>query len=58
MVVAARRPERGSGARAARAAIEAAKRFYEKYGFVAHPVDPMIAMITVAPAVSRQGGGR
>ena len=28
----------------------AAKRFYEKYGFVASPVDPMTVMITVAEA--------
>jgi GNAT superfamily N-acetyltransferase len=27
---------------------EAAKRFYEKYGFVASPVDPMTVMITTA----------
>jgi ribosomal protein S18 acetylase RimI-like enzyme len=30
---------------------EAAKRFYEKYGFVASPVDPLTVMITVAEAV-------
>jgi GNAT superfamily N-acetyltransferase len=29
---------------------EAAKRFYEKYGFVASPVDPLTVMITVAEA--------
>lgn len=29
---------------------EAAKRFYEKYGFVASPVDPMTVMITIAEA--------
>jgi uncharacterized protein (DUF1778 family) len=30
---------------------QAAKRFYEKYGFVASPVDPMTVMITVAEAI-------
>jgi GNAT superfamily N-acetyltransferase len=30
---------------------EAAKPFYEKYGFVASPVDPLTVMITVAEAV-------
>jgi GNAT superfamily N-acetyltransferase len=35
---------------------EAAKRFYEKYGFIASPVDPMTAMITVAEAVKILGG--
>jgi GNAT superfamily N-acetyltransferase len=34
---------------------EAAKRFYEKYGFVATPVDPMTVMITVAEALSMLG---
>jgi GNAT superfamily N-acetyltransferase len=29
---------------------EAAKRFYEKYGFIASPVDPLTVMITVAEA--------
>ncbi|HEY6391946.1 MAG TPA: GNAT family N-acetyltransferase [Bryobacteraceae bacterium] len=29
---------------------EAAKRFYEKYGFVASPVDPQTVIITVAEA--------
>jgi GNAT superfamily N-acetyltransferase len=29
---------------------EAAKRFYEKYGFVSSPVDPMTVVITVAEA--------
>jgi GNAT superfamily N-acetyltransferase len=29
---------------------EAAKRFYEKYGFIAAPVDPMTVMITTAEA--------
>jgi len=31
---------------------ESAKRFYEKSGFVASPVDPMTLMITVAEAVN------
>ena len=35
---------------------EAAKRFYEKYGFIASPVDPMTVMITVAEAVKILGG--
>jgi GNAT superfamily N-acetyltransferase len=35
---------------------EAAKRFYEKYGFVASPVDPMTLMITTAEAVKIIGG--
>jgi hypothetical protein len=30
---------------------EGARRFYEKYGFVASPVDPMTVMITVVEAV-------
>ena len=30
---------------------EEAKRFYEKYGFVASPIDPLTVMITVAEAV-------
>jgi GNAT superfamily N-acetyltransferase len=30
---------------------EVAKRFYEKYGFIASPVDPLTVMITVAEAV-------
>jgi GNAT superfamily N-acetyltransferase len=30
---------------------DAAKRFYERYGFVASPVDPMTVMIPVAEAV-------
>jgi len=30
---------------------EAAKRFYEGYGFVSSPVDPLTVMITVAEAV-------
>ena len=29
---------------------EHAKRFYEKWGFIASPVDPMTLMITVAEA--------
>jgi GNAT superfamily N-acetyltransferase len=35
---------------------EAAKRFHEKYGFIASPVDPMTVMITVAEAVKILGG--
>jgi GNAT superfamily N-acetyltransferase len=35
---------------------EAAKRFYEKYGFVASPVDPMTVMITIAEAAKIIGG--
>ncbi|MGO4886040.1 MAG: GNAT family N-acetyltransferase [Bryobacteraceae bacterium] len=35
---------------------EAAKRFYEKYGFVASPVDPMTVMITTAEAAKMLGG--
>ncbi|HEV2381986.1 MAG TPA: GNAT family N-acetyltransferase [Terriglobia bacterium] len=35
---------------------EAAKRFYEKYGFVASPVDPMTVMITTAEAPKIIGG--
>jgi hypothetical protein len=34
----------------------AAKRFYEKYGFVASPVDPMTVMITTAEAAKILGG--
>jgi GNAT superfamily N-acetyltransferase len=34
---------------------EAAKRFYEKYGFVASPVDPMTVMITTAEAAKLIG---
>jgi GNAT superfamily N-acetyltransferase len=30
---------------------EEAKRFYEKYGFVASPIDPLTVMIVVADAV-------
>jgi hypothetical protein len=29
---------------------EEAKRFYERHGFVASPIDPMTLMITVADA--------
>jgi ribosomal protein S18 acetylase RimI-like enzyme len=34
---------------------EAAKRFYEGYGFVASPVDPLTVMITMAEAVKILG---
>ncbi len=34
---------------------EMAKRFYERYGFVASPVDPLTVMITVAEAVKILG---
>ena len=34
---------------------EAAKRFYQGYGFIASPVDPMSVMITVAEAVKTLG---
>jgi GNAT superfamily N-acetyltransferase len=34
---------------------ERAKRFYEGYGFVASPVDPLTVMITVAEAVKTVG---
>ncbi|MGP8247644.1 MAG: GNAT family N-acetyltransferase [Bryobacteraceae bacterium] len=34
---------------------ESAKRFYEKYGFVASPVDPLTVMITVAEAARSMG---
>ena len=37
---------------------EAAKRFYERYGFVASPVDPMTVMITLAPDHSDQSYSR
>jgi GNAT superfamily N-acetyltransferase len=30
---------------------ETAKRFYEKYGFVASPIDPLTVMITLADAI-------
>ena len=32
-----------------------AKRFYEKYGFVASPIDPMTVMIGVPEALSIMG---
>jgi GNAT superfamily N-acetyltransferase len=35
---------------------EAAKRFYEKYGFVTSPVDPMTVMIATAEAAKIIGG--
>ena len=35
---------------------EAAKRFYEKYGFVASPVEPMTVMITCGEATKILGG--
>jgi len=35
---------------------DAAKRFYEKYGFVASPVDPMTVMIPIAEAAKILGG--
>ena len=35
---------------------EAAKRFYEKYGFIASPVDPMTVMIATAEAARIIGG--
>jgi GNAT superfamily N-acetyltransferase len=35
---------------------EAAKRFYEKYGFIASPVDPMTVMITTEEAATIVGG--
>ncbi|MFZ0694417.1 MAG: GNAT family N-acetyltransferase [Alphaproteobacteria bacterium] len=35
---------------------ERAKRFYEKYGFVASPVDPMTLMVTVADAMKSLSG--
>lgn len=34
-----------------------AKRFYERHGFVASPIDPMTLMITVADAKRAVGGG-
>jgi hypothetical protein len=34
-----------------------AKRFYEKYDFVASPVDPMTVMISVAEAARWTGPG-
>lgn len=38
------------------AILEAAKHFYEKYGFVTSPADPLTVMITVAEAVKALGG--
>lgn len=35
---------------------EAAKRFYEKYGFVASPIDPLTVMVTVGEAVKILSG--
>jgi GNAT superfamily N-acetyltransferase len=35
---------------------EAAKRFYEGYGFIGSPVDPLTVMIPVAEAVKVLGG--
>lgn len=35
---------------------EAAKRFYERHGFSASPVDPMTVMITVSEALKMLGG--
>jgi len=35
---------------------EAAKRFYEAYGFIASPIDPMTLLITVAEAAGIIGG--
>jgi GNAT superfamily N-acetyltransferase len=40
----------GVGAGLLRDVSEEAKRFYEKYGFVASPVDPLTVMITMAEA--------
>ena len=37
---------------------EAARRFYEKYGFIASPTDPLTVMITVAEAAKWIGSGR
>jgi GNAT superfamily N-acetyltransferase len=37
---------------------EEAKRFYEKYGFVASPIDPLTVMITVAEAAKMLAGRR
>jgi len=36
---------------------EGARRFYERYGFVASPVEPLTVMITVAEAVKILGAG-
>src|SRR5882724_9857851 len=35
---------------------EGAKRFYEKYGFIASPVDPMTVMSMIAEAAKIIGG--
>ena len=35
---------------------EAAKRFYEAYGFLASPIDPMMLVITVEAAARILGG--
>jgi GNAT superfamily N-acetyltransferase len=37
---------------------DAAKRFYEAYGFIASPVDPMTLMITLAEAERIVSGGK
>ena len=37
---------------------DAAKRFYEKHGFIASPVDPMTVMITTAEAARILAGGK
>ncbi|HEY7389280.1 MAG TPA: GNAT family N-acetyltransferase [Bryobacteraceae bacterium] len=37
---------------------DVAKRFYERYGFVASPVDPMTVMITIGEAAKILGGKR
>ncbi len=34
---------------------DAAKRFYQRHGFIASPIDPMTVMITVAEAVKTLG---
>ena len=34
---------------------DAAKHFYQRYGFIASPIDPMTVMITVAEAVKTLG---
>lgn len=34
---------------------EAAKRFYQDYGFIASPIDPMMVMITLAEALKTLG---
>jgi len=35
---------------------DGSRRFYERYGFVASPVEPLTVMITVAEAVTILGG--